>query len=439
MSDSKHEGISRREALCKMGKIAVGAALAPMIGSLAWAEDADVRRPNILLIESDDMGYSDLGCYGGGPISPNLDKLATEGVRLSDFYVAAPLCAPTRVSILTGKTPQRTSLARNPKYTNKEEGLSPSEITIAEVLRGAGYHTGLVGKWHLGYAPKFRPRRQGFDEYFGFLSGWADYFQHTYRQGTKWMFKNDEPYDEPGVYMTDLLTREAISFINRNASKPKPFFLYLPYNAPHGPIQAPEEWKERFGGDTYKAMIACMDDGIGKVLAALRENGIEDNTLVVFINDNGSPNAEKNKPLSGSKHNLQEGGIRVPCIARWPGKTPAGKVIDAPAISMDLFATFAAVAGTRPPTAIDGRDISDVLSGKSRSAHHVLFWQYSNQKAARAGRMKLLREEKRPDRLYDVVSDPGETKDLAAENPNLVKTLGAALDEWSAQLKGPAY
>ena len=240
MSDSKHEGVSRREALCRMGKIAAGAALAPMIGSLAWAEDVGARRPNILLIESDDMGYSDPGCYGGRCSSPNLDRLATEGVRLTDFYVAAPLCAPTRVSILTGKTPQRTSLARNPKYTDNEDGLSPSEITIAEVLRGAGYHTGLVGKWHLGYAPKFRPRRQGFDEYFGFLSGWADYFQHTYRQGTKWMFRNDEPYDEPGVYMTDLLTREAISFINRNASKP--FFLYLPYNAPHGPIQAPDEW-----------------------------------------------------------------------------------------------------------------------------------------------------------------------------------------------------
>jgi len=435
MSEGKQEGISRREALCRMGKIAAGAALAPMIGSLAWAEDAGARRPNILLIESDDMGYSDPGCYGGRCSSPNLDRLATEGVRLTDFYVAAPLCAPTRVSILTGKTPQRTSLVRNPKYTDNEAGLSPSEITIAEVLRGAGYHTGLVGKWHLGYAPKFRPRKQGFDEYFGFLSGWADYFQHTYRQGTKWMFRNDEPYDEPGVYMTDLLTREAISFINRNASKPKPFFLYLPYNAPHDPIQAPDEWKERFGGDTYKAMIACMDDGIGKVLAALRENGIENNTLVVFMNDNGSPNAEKNKPLSGAKRSLQEGGIRVPFIARWPGKIPAGEVIDAPAISMDLFATFAAVARAKAPRNVDGKDLTDVLSGNSKSVHDIIFWQHGNQKAARQGRMKLLREANRPDRLYDVVNDLGETKDLAAENSNLVKTLGAALDQWLADVK----
>jgi len=186
-------------------------------------------------------------------------------------------------------------------------------------------------------------------------------------------------------------------------------------------------------------MIACMDDGIGKVLAALRQNGIEDNTLVVFFNDNGSPSAEKNKPLSGAKRSLQEGGIRVPFIARWPGKIPAGEVIDVPAISMDLFATFAAVAGARPPVAVDGRNMINVLSGESKSLHRVLFWQYSNQKAARAGRMKLLREEKRPDRLYDVVADSGETKDLAAENPRLVKTLGAALDKWSAGLKRPAY
>jgi len=428
MSDSKQEGISRRDALCKMGKVAAGAALAPIMGGLAWAEDADVRRPNILLIESDDLGYAELGCYGGGPISPNLDKFAGEGVRLTHFYVAAPLCAPTRVSIMTGKTPQRTSLSWNPDYKNKKDGLSLEETTIAELLKGVGYYTGLVGKWHLGYAPKFRPRRQGFDEYFGFLSGWADYYTHTYRDGTKWMFKNDEPYDEPGVYMTDLLTREAVSFINRNASRP--FFLYLPYNAPHAPIQAPDEWKKRFDGDAYKAMIACMDDGIGKVLAALREKGIEDNTLVVFMNDNGSPTEKLNAPLRGDKGSLWEGGIRVPCIARWPGKIPVGEVIDVPVISMDLHATFADVAGAKPLEGIDGRDVMGVLSGKSKSPHDFLFWQFKNQTAARRGELKLLREKGQPDRLYNVVRDPGEKNDLSAEYPKTVRALSVALDRW---------
>jgi len=441
MGDLKHEGISRREALRKMGRIAAGAALAPMAGSLGWtAEGEGVCRPNILLIEADDLGYGDLGCYNGVCSTPNLDNLAGEGVRLSHFYVAAPLCAPTRVSLMTGKTPQRTSLIWNPRPMDMEDGLSPDETTIAEVLGSAGYHTGLVGKWHLGYGAKFRPRRQGFDEYFGFLSGSADYFTHAYRGPRTWMFKDDEPYDEPGVYMTDLLTREAVSFVNRNASRP--FFLYLAYNAPHGPIQAPEEWVKRFDGYVYKAMVACMDDGIGKVLAALKKNGIEDNTLVVFFSDNGGVLSAgedvrgSNAPLSGGKGTLKEGGIREPFIARWPGRIPTGEVIDVPAISMDLFATFAAVAGAKPPRNIDGRDMMDVLTGKSKSLHGILFWQCKDWMAARKGELKLLREKGRPDRLYNVVLDPSEKHDLSAKYPKTVKALSAALDQWLADVKG---
>lgn len=441
MGDSKHEGISRREALCKMGRIAAGAALAPLVGSLGWtAEGEGVCRPNILLIEADDLGYGDLGCYNGICSTPNLDNLAGEGVRLSHFYVAAPLCAPTRVSLMTGKTPQRTSLIWNPRPMDMEDGLSPDETTIAEVLGSAGYHTGLVGKWHLGYGAKFRPRRQGFDEYFGFLSGSADYFTHGYRGPRTWMFKNDEPYDEPGVYMTDLLTREAVSFVNRNASRP--FFLYLAYNAPHGPIQAPEEWVKRFDGHVYKAMVACMDDGIGKVLAALKKNGIEDNTLVVFLSDNGGVLSAgedvrgSNAPLSGGKGTLKEGGIREPFIARWPGRIPTGEVIDVPAISMDLFATFAAVAGAKPPRNIDGRDMMDVLTRKSKSLHGILFWQCKGWTAARRGELKLLREKGKRDRLYNIVKDPAEKLDLSAKYPKTVKALSAALDRWLADVKG---
>ena len=428
-----------------MGQLAAGAAFAPVAGQLAFAAPKeDGRKPNIILIEVDDLGYGDLGCYGSKNINtPHLDRLAKQGVRLTHYYVAVPLCAPTRVSLMTGKYPQRTNLAWNPNWKNAEDGLSPDEITIAEILRDAGYHTGLVGKWHLGYAEKFRPLRQGFQEYYGFLSGWADYYKHTYRDDSKWMFRNEEPFDEPG-YMTDLLTREAIAYVDRHQEEP--FFLYLAYNAPHGPIQAPEEWVARTKGYVYGAMVECVDDGIGQLIRHLDELGLGDNTLVFYMSDNGGvprPDRGTNAPLSGGKGGLQEGGTRVTAIARWPGKFPAGKDIDEPIISMDLFTTFAAAAGAALPknVAIDGKNVLPVLAAKAKSPHDILFWQHKNQTAARRGDLKLLRhenDEDNPDRLYNVVEDPGETKDLAGDRPEVVKELGAALDRWLAGLKTPS-
>ena len=438
MSNLKNVSMRRRKLLHKLGQVAVGTAVAPLVGALGVGAEEEKRRPNIVFILADDLGYGDLSCYGSEIVdTPNIDRLASQGVRLSHFYVATPLCAPTRVSFLTGKYPQRTSLAWNPNYKDMDDGLSPDEVTIAELLGANGYKTGLVGKWHLGYGEKFRPRKQGFQEFYGFLSGWSDYYTHTYREGTKWWFKNDEPFDEPG-YATDLFTREAISFIDRH--KDEPFFLYLAYNAPHSPNQAPERWLRRSKHGEFGAMIAALDDSVGKVVQHLDALGLGKNTIIVFAGDNGDDGRGSNGPLSGGKGNLWEGGIRTPFIARWTGHLPAGKVIDSPVISMDMFPTFAKIAGVKIPKSlqIDGLDALPTLKGEAGATHKYFFFQFGKQSAVRWGNLKLLREEGKPDRLFDVVNDPAEKNDLATEQPQVVRQLAGKLEEWLASLKNKA-
>jgi arylsulfatase A-like enzyme len=436
MDDSDAGKLTRRDALRRIGTMAAGAALAPTVGGLGFAlPKEDGRRPNVVLLVVDDLGYGDLGCYGSKAIdTPHLDRLAKQGVRLTHYYVAVPLCAPTRVSFMTGKYPQRTSLPHNPNWKDPDDGLSPDEVTTAEVLRDAGYHTGLVGKWHLGYSERFRPLKQGFQEYYGFLSGWADFYEHTYRDGSKWMFKNEEAFDEPG-YMTDLLTREAIAYLDRH--KEEPFFLYVAYNAPHWPHQAPEEWMKRAKTGAYEAMVECLDDSIGQVVRHLDDLGLADNTLAFFMSDNGSDGSGSNEPMTGGKGNLHEGGIRVPAIARWPGKIPAGKEIAEPIISMDLFTTFAKAGRAKLPEEliVDGKDVLPVLAGKAKSPHELLFWQHKGQTAVRRGDLKLLRGAGKRDGLYNVVDDPGEKNDLSEKNPGAVVELSAARDRWLGSLK----
>ena len=419
--------MTRREALATLGKAAIGAAMVPMLGQLAYGKSE--KRPNIVLILADDLGYGSLGCYGGTAPTPNLDALTKQGVRLTQFYVSTPLCAPTRSSLMSGKYPQRTGMTRNVRPEDEEIhfGLPRSEKTLAECLKAAGYHTGHVGKWHLGHNKDLRPCARGFDEYYGFLAGMVDdYYTHVF-QGKKYSYKQDEPFDEPG-YITDLFTREAVSFIDRHAAEP--FFLYLAYNAPHGPHQAPDEWMKRAKGDALNATIACMDDGIGKVLQTLKEKGIEDNTLFIFLSDNGSPQDVRNGGLRGSKGTVHEGGIRVPFIARWPGHIPVGKVVDEPLISMDIYATVAAVTGVKPPKDLDGKNAAGVLAGKSNSPHKVLFWRYKELSAIRRGDWKLVRNADNPVQLYNLKSDPGEKNNLAVENPEMVKELLHKHEEW---------
>jgi arylsulfatase A-like enzyme len=426
--------ITRREALRRVGALAAWPVAVRAAERFGLAED-EVERPNILLLVADDLGYGDLSCYGAKDIrTPNIDSLASEGVRFSQFYVSTPLCAPMRVSMMTGRYPLRTTLSQNPDFKNPDDGLSPDETTVAEVLKNAGYATGLIGKWHLGYAPKFNPRRQGFDEYFGFLSGWADYYKHRYNEGTKWMFLNDEPHDEEG-YMTELLARHAIDFLARHRGKR--FFLEVAFNAPHFPDQAPEEYVRRSKRGVYGAMVECLDDNIGRILTHLRKLGLDRKTLVIFVSDNGAEDRGSNAPLRGRKGSLWEGGIRVPFIARWPGRIPAGRVSNELAVSMDIFSMIAAAGGGQPPKCVanDGKNVLPVMEGNAKSPHEILFWSHEGQSAVRRGRWKLVRDRKNNRSFYDLDADVGETKDLASENPEIVRELSGRLDEWLKEVR----
>lgn len=438
--------IGRRDFLACLG-----------LGAAAWAaprgfgESAPAPgRPNIIIILADDLGYADLGATGCQDIpTPNIDSIAAGGVRFTDGYVSCPVCSPTRAGLMTGRYQQRFGHWYNPGPTTEEQtnvGMPLSEKTIADWLKEAGYVTGLAGKWHLGLAPQYHPMKRGFDEFFGFPHG-----SHSYtdsRADTKNpIMRGTEPVEEP-AYLTEAFTREAVAFIRRHAEAP--FFLYLSYNAVHAPMQAPESYLERFKSiedgtrRTHAAMLSVMDDGVGAVLAALREKGIEENTLVFFLSDNGGPiavNGSKNTPFSGAKGTLQEGGIRVPFFLRWPARLRAGQTSSLPVISLDILPTcVAAAGGTLPGDAgIDGADLLPYLSGKDGAPHEHLFWRYQEGGAVRHGSWKLLRGGDGSCRLYDVVADPAEEKDVAADHGELVQALRDRLSQWEAELKPPLW
>ena len=431
--------IGRREALARIGAAVAGVAVTPFLSKFAWADGPDAaRKPNIVLIVADDMGYGDLGCYGAKDLStPNLDKLAAQGVKFTQFYCAAPVCAPMRVSFLTGKYPQRTSLPSNPSSKNPEAGLSPDEFTIAEAMKTAGYTTGIIGKWHMGYAPKFWPSKQGFDENFGPLSGWADYIDHTYEKTQNWMYRGDKPDDPPG-YLTDVLTKEALSYIQRH--KNDQFFLYLPFTAPHGPHVAPDGTR-RETRKVYKEIVENYDTNIGKILEALRASGLEDNTVVIFLSDNGSdmmsePEVGSNGGLRGGKRTVFEGGIRTPFFAKWPGHITPGTVVNEPIMSMDIYRTLTNIAGvTLPATAaIDSVDILDVMQGKGKRPREYMFWNFGGQYAARTGKWKIIEQGGRVVGLYDIEADPAEKIDLSAQQSKVVEDLSIKLAQWKREV-----
>jgi arylsulfatase A len=401
-------------------------------------------RPNIVLMLADDLGYADLSCYGAKEIrTPNIDRLAGQGVRCTQFYVSTPVCAPTRVSIMTGRYPARTSLNTNPNWRDSNSGLDPQEVTIAEVLKKAGYATGLSGKWHLGYDQRFWPLQQGFDEYFGFISGWADYYKHFYQQeGAVWMVRGNERRDEPG-YMTDLIAREAVSFIERRAKGDSPFFLYVAFNAPHDPIEPPPGCDKTERAEVYRAMVEYLDGAVGKVVSAVDRAGITDNTLVIFMSDNGAEkNGGNNGPLRGLKRSVFEGGIRVPMIARYPGCIPASTSTDRLAISMDLYTTFAHLAGADVPQdrPIDGKDILGMLAAEAGTPHEnkPLFWAFGKQDAVRVNDWKLVREDGKPVGLYDIRDDQSEKKDRSAEKRDKVAAMSKLLEEWRGKMRTPS-
>ena len=409
------------------------------------------RKPNVLLIVADDLGYGDVGCHGGKQIpTPHIDSLAAHGVRCTSGYVSCPVCSPTRAGLLTGRYQQRFGHEFNPGppvAAPVNFRLPLSEKTLADRLKALGYATGMVGKWHLGFKPDYHPLSRGFDEYFGFLGG-AHSYVNAKADGTNPVMRGRETIDERD-YLTDAFTREATAYISRH--KHEPFFLYLTYNAVHAPMQAPEKYLARFAHienerrQTYAAMLSAMDGGIGRVLETLRREGLEQDTLVIFISDNGGPsraNASQNTPLSGTKGTVMEGGIRVPFLLQWLGKLPEGKVYDAPVVSLDIVPTAVSAAGGDIGTAVklDGVNLLPHLTrNEAKPPHDALFWRFGDARAVRTGDWKLTRQGASPSQLFNLASDIGESKNQAAEKPDVARDLEARLMKWDGELAQPLW
>jgi len=418
---------------------------------------APPRRPNIIVILTDDQGYADVGFHGCRDIpTPHLDSLAHSGVRFTNGYVSHAFCSPTRAGLMTGRYQQRYGHENNPIYNPRDEvaGLPLEEVTLPQVLSQAGYATGLVGKWHLGAAPPLHPLRRGFREMYGFLGGGHDYFK-TQMEGEAREYlipiQRDGRPEPLTDYLTDALSREAVAFIRRHRADP--FFLYLTYNAPHTPQQVTEKYLSRFTGiqderrRNYAAMLSAVDDGVGQVLATLRELELDSETLVFYLSDNGGPtavNGSRNDPLRGAKGAPFEGGIHVPFVARWPGRLPKGKVSHDPVISLDIFPTSVAAAGVKPPTGrrLDGVNLLPHLAGKAGAPPHGrLYWRQGGGTAfaIREGRYKLVKPAAGAVQVYDLEADIGESRDLAAERPELRDRMLQAWEAWDRELIPPRF
>ncbi len=428
----------------------------------AAAAAAPARRPNIILILADDLGYGDLGCYGNTYIrTPHIDKLAAGGMRFTDFHVSWPACTPSRSTILTGRCPQRNGLydmIRNNEvdwgyqfdeatYAVSPEmalGLDLREITIGQAMKQAGYATGMVGKWDSGRARRFLPLQRGFDFYYGFANTGIDYFTHK-RYGVPSMFRGNDRVQEPG-HATDLFRREALSFLR--AHRGRPYFFYFASNAPHGAStfdkeapQAPEEWLQMYGTThkdrkaVYAALVTQLDAAVGAIVEEVRAAGEEDNTLIVFTSDNGGSGTGHNGPLRGAKGQMFEGGVRVPMIARWPGRFPAGKVCPEFAVTAEFFPTFLASAGAAPPRAVklDGFNLLPVLEGKGKGPRREFFWQRRNDRAARVDQWKWVDGEKGGG-LFDLAADIGEKRDLSKEKPDVLKMMQGRWADWRREM-----
>ena len=432
-------------------------------GASAGARREFKPRPNVILIVADDLGYADLGCQNlsRDVRTPYIDSLAANGVRMASGYVSGTLCSPSRAGLLTGRYQQRFGHEHNPGPDSADTfGLPLDQPTLPQQLKSVGYTTAMVGKWHLGNRPEFHPTRRGFDEFFGFLGGAHGY--NTVGQGANVLQRGTQPLDKTD-YLTDVFSREAAEFIDRQGrarsaagawGEPdrKPFFLYLAYNAVHTPMQAPLQYLARFPDekdDTRKAMLAmltAMDEGVGQVLAKLREHRLEEDTLIVFLSDNGGPthaNGSRNAPLRGVKNTAWEGGIRVPFIVQWKGSLPAGKVYDHPVIALDIAPTIYSVAGvsTLPKGRYDGVELLPYLSGANPSPpHDALFWRSGEQWAVRSGTHKLTRADvSAPPKLFDLTKDAAESNDLAAKQPELATSLRSKYDAWNATLAAPLW
>lgn len=418
---------------------------------MSFAQQAG--KPNILLILADDLGYHDVGFQGCTDIpTPNLDSLAKRSIRCTNGYVTHPFCSPTRAGLLTGRYQQRFGHEHNPVWNPDDaiSGLPVSETTLPQVLAGAGYATGAIGKWHLGAHPQFHPNKRGFQEYVGFLGG-----GHIYLPGAKGGAEYNLPINRNGVdepqtgYMTDFLGREASDFVSRHRSEP--WFLYLAFNAPHTPLQAMEKHLERVSQikddvrRNYAGLVVGLDDAVGEVLKKLKETEQEEKTLVFFMSDNGGPTLvthSDNAPLRGSKGSVYEGGMRVPFLVSWPSQLSKGKDYSLPVSSLDVFATAVELAQAKVPDTHhpEGVNLIPYLKGdKKESPHQQLFWRSSENWAVRSGDMKLLGTAKTGEEMFNLSSDIGEEHDLSKQDSNSKTGLRAAYDTWNSKNIPPIF
>jgi arylsulfatase A-like enzyme len=434
---------SRRDLL----GVAAGTAAAALVAPRAAQAQ---RRPNVLFILADDLGYGDLSCYGRPDYdTPVLDRLAEQGMKFTSAYAAAPVCTPTRCAFITGRYPQRFDVGLEEPLTASSPpvGLPPSQPTIASLLRAAGYETALIGKWHLGWRPEYRPNRHGFDEFFGSLSGALDYFTYVAPDAGEGdlpdLWENDRRMATAG-YLTDVFSDRAADFVAR--PRRKPFYLSLHYTAPHSPWEGPGDRTAADHSDHgvgpmtnggslahYAAMMRSMDEGIGRVLTALRRARLERDTLVIFTSDNGGERYSFNWPFSFQKLYLHEGGIRVPAIVRWPGVVPAGAVTDQAAITMDWTATILAAAGAADAAPLDGESLLPVLRRERGLYDRALFWRTRTRAAARIGRWKYV-QQGADEYLYDLGVDLGEKTDLKQREPAAFAATKNRYSAWAAEM-----
>ena len=433
-----------------IGGLGASAALTGLHKTFAVQTNHHLPRPNVVFILADDLGWGDLSCYGRPDYrTPNLDRLALQGVRFTDAYSASAVCTPTRCAFITGRYPARFKIGLTEPLpaNNHTVGLEPGEPTIASLLKANRYNTALIGKWHLGFRPEWGPNAHGFDEFFGILAGAGDYHLHKNGLGQPDLYENLTPVERNG-YLTDLLTDRAVDYIKQH--RRAPFYLSLHYTAPHWP------WQDRKGGERvdftdktiepvtmgrggslalYAAMMRSLDEGVGRVMKTLKLAGLDRNTLVIFTSDNGGERFSYEWPFSGGKGELLEGGIRVPAIVRWPGVVPANHLSRQMAITMDWTATILAAAGATPAAgqSLDGIDLLPIIKGAAPAHDRTFFWRIYDQDAVRQGKWKYLRNgETRY--LFDLTADEREQANFGAKHPDVMKGLAAEFDGWNRQM-----
>jgi arylsulfatase A-like enzyme len=425
-----------------------GVAVAMALSFITDAVEAnDNTKPNLLIFYSDDQGWGETGCYGNKEIpTPNIDSLASNGVRFTQGYVAATYCSPSRAGLLTGRYPTRFGHEYN-AVANKS-GLRLDQVTLANRLKDLGYATCCVGKWHLGNGDEYRPTKRGFDEFYGTLAN-TPFFQPKNFVDSR-ISDAIRAVDDPNFYTTEAYAERSVDWLEKN--RDKPWFLYLPFNAQHAPLQAPQKYLNRFPNIAdekrrlFAAMLSAQDDAIGRVLGKLREMGQEENTLIFYIADNGGPTqstTSKNGGLRGFKMTTYEGGPRVPYISQWKGHWPAGTVYELPVFNLDVLPTMVAAAGGEISDSdrLDGVDLAPYLKGINKSRpHETMYWRFGEQWAVRHGDLKLVvsRGGSGKPELYDLAADFSESTDLAASRPEEVKKLQAMWDKWSSEQASPS-